>query len=160
MDKWRRFATEVMERFPPGFLMAVFLLALYRGLDMRGQIPAIDWIAERFGITASFWQTLFLLAAFTIIYFRPEPKYTLLLSLPAAFLGGGILWYGVATGRDVIAMVYIFAAWFMIGMGQVVMVLYQEQLVANELMAKKVAELQKDQPHADVPSIPPAAPTQ
>lgn len=144
MEKWRRFANATMERFPPGFLLALFLLAIYRALDIGDQIPAIDWIAERFSITAEFWKTVFIVCAGALVYFRPTPKLTLILSLPAAFLGGAILWYGLATGRDVVAMIFIFAAWFALGLAQMLMVLYHEQVVANELLAEKIDKLTKE----------------
>lgn len=156
MEKWRKFASATMDRFPPSFLMVVFLLALTFGLDANQQIPAIDWLRERLGIGAITWKALFAFAAATIAYFRPAPKYTLLLSLPAAFLGGGILWFGVATSRDVIAMIYIFFSWLAIGIAMTAMVLYQEQLTANELLAEKVSTMQKEkeQEHATNPAAP------
>lgn len=154
MEKWRRFANETMERFPPSFLIVVFLIALTFAMDTSQQIPAIDWIHERFGIAPLFWKVLFAFAAGAIAYFRPTPKFTLLLSLPAAVLGGGILWYGVATARDVIAMIYIFFCWLAIGIAMVAMVLYQEQLIANEKLAQKVVDLQKEQEHATTADTP------
>lgn len=144
MMKWRRFAAETMERFPPGFLFAIFLLAIYRALDVNQQIPAVDWITERFGITPEFWKTMFIVCAGALVYFRPSPKLTLVLSLPAAFLGGGVLWFGLVTGRDVVAMIYIFTAWFGLGLTQMLMVLYHEQLAANELMAQEVEKCHKE----------------
>ena len=148
VEKWRRFATLTLERFPPGFMMVIFLLVLYRGLDAGTQIPAVDWINERFGITADVWKTVFLIAAGGLAYFRPSPKYTLLLSLPAAILGGGLLWYGVAAQRDVIALIFIFFCWFTIGLAMVLMVLYQEQLITNEALAKANDDLKKEQNYA------------
>ena len=158
LNKWRRFANETMERFPPSFLMVLFLLALYFALDVRGQIPAVDWIFERFGIGITLWKVVFLVGAVTIAYFRPAPRYVLLLSLPAAFLGGGILWYGVVAQRDVVAMMFIGFCWLAIGMAMVAMVMYQEQLIANELLAEKVNAMQKEKEQANAPH--PTAPAQ
>lgn len=154
MTHWRKFAAVTMERFPPAFLMVLFLLSLYTALNARDQLPAIEWVTERFGITVNFWQTLFLFAAGTLAYFRPSPKWTIILSIPAAFLGGFILWYGVVTGRDMTAIVYVFFCWFALGMAMVVAVLYHEQLLANEMLAKKIAELQKEQEHVESTAAP------
>lgn len=154
MKAWRKFAAETMERFPPSFLIILFMGSLYLALENNAQIPAVDWITERFGISADFWKAIFLLNAAIICYFRPAPKYTLLLSLPAALLGGFVLWFGVETRRDMIAIVFIFFAWLAIGIAVVVMVLYQEQLEANELLAEKVSAMQKEQAHAPTDTPP------
>lgn len=159
MERWRELAAKTLDRFPPSFLMVLFLFALFMALLSTSPAPALTWIEGRFGITEFVWELLLGLGILVITYFRPVPKIVLICSLPGAAIGGAEIWYGAYYSADVIAAVFILFCWIATGMGVIAMVLYQEQLAVNEKLAEEIDRLKKEQGNvADtiLPTAPPA----
>jgi hypothetical protein len=152
MNQWRQFAVIALRKFHPSYMMALFLGALYFSISATQYTPVINWIHERIylgtglSIPAQAWQVTFLVGSITIAFFRPEPKYTFTLSLPAGVLGGCILWYGFSTGElPSTVMTFTVFGYLALGMVMVMMVTLAQQIQENTLLIETLRTLKDEQ---------------
>lgn len=153
VQKWRVFAARALDLLPPQFLVVLLLVGLYIAFDIPAADGFMAWIATRFGIPVIAWKLMTLVSIVRITYYRPSPRQTLLFSLPTAVLS--CFSVGYAASIDPVLFVFVLFTYLSIGIAIVAMILYQEQLVANERLSEEIDHLRKAQVNDAAAATPP-----